>query len=293
MEAKVDLILNEVRELRAMMVSLTSDVCAIRRFVKFDEEGNITKKLSNQRTVSESAVGVGNVALAGMTSTPARKSTTDELTQPTPADELTQPALLESKSSNLPSNIIAGEIKRPATRSVTRAAVNFATALTPAKVKNTQVAKVAVLDTKVGSPQVVDPVEEGWNLVSKRIRPATLTQRASGPIAAAEGSRAVRYRPVRGRIDERRNSDNDVAFFHVYPLHRETTAEELSSYLNKLIKSTYIVNKVNKKGDYSSFKVGMLRVCTEEVLKPEHWPRHTYIKEWANRVVAPRLPALK
>lgn len=82
-------------------------------------------------------------------------------------------------------------------------------------------------------------------------------------------------------------------FFHCYPLHPDTSCDDMSLYLNSLVNTvSFAIAKIKSKGEYSSFKIGMPQSAVAEVLKSKHWPRGTFIKEWQVRLAAPRLPAV-
>lgn len=97
---------------------------------------------------------------------------------------------------------------------------------------------------------------------------------------------------VRGNQKCDRKLTQDKLFFHCYPLHPDTTSDDVLSYLNHLLKAAYTVDKIKSKGDYSSFKISMPQSAVPEVLKAEHWPSRCYIKEWQVRIATPRLPKI-
>lgn len=99
---------------------------------------------------------------------------------------------------------------------------------------------------------------------------------------------------VRGSLGGGRERE-DYKFYHFHPFHKDTTSDDMSSYLTSLVSTaSFNVTKIKSRGEYSSFKIGIPKNIVNKILQSDNWPRKSFIKEWeAKPRDAPRLPSIK
>lgn len=72
---------------------------------------------------------------------------------------------------------------------------------------------------------------------------------------------------------------------HVWMLRQDTTADKLKSHLASIDAETAAkctIEQLKPRGDYASFKVGVLEPSFERFMSMESWPQGVCLKEWRN-----------
>jgi hypothetical protein len=100
------------------------------------------------------------------------------------------------------------------------------------------------------------------------------------------------WRRVTGRRSSHRNNNEDkLKVYYCYPFFRDTSEKDMETFLKSLVSTaSFTVHKIRSKRDNASFKIGIPTSVVGEVLKAEHWPQHSFVKEWENRERTARLP---
>lgn len=119
-----------------------------------------------------------------------------------------------------------------------------------------------------------------------------LSDQASGSHPWTLINRKKRPISVRG---SQRNLE-ELKYYHLYPLHPDTSLDDMTSYIQSITTvstSSFKVSKIKSRGEYASFKLGVPASAVQDVVKSKHWPKHSFLKEWVNNIITPRLPIIK
>lgn len=74
---------------------------------------------------------------------------------------------------------------------------------------------------------------------------------------------------------------DNTAWLHVWRLHKDTTCEELVQFLkNSIPEAVFACEKLNAKGPYASFKVGVNRTLVKDLLVPSFWPENVAVNKF-------------
>jgi hypothetical protein len=217
------------------------------------------------------------------------KTCTCQMVCPPPAPRDAPPAALPSKPKS--KLVISGNAP------IKEASVKQKSTTTTATISNTMTSRIT------RSQKVLDNINKKSTTEIPKTRESTSNPERDVIDISAVGQStedgkwstvAKKKRPaaVRGILGGGVKGSDVVKNYHFYPFHPETSAADMSNYLKKLANcnAEFTIAKLKSKGDYASFKIGIPVKLSTLILKPDNWPRYSFIKEWVSKIETPRLP---